>query len=320
MNWGDGCLEGLTHLQLRSNDEVPPGPSPFRPACFREGLAVQRHGPRGHRVGSSGPGASPKWSCWSGPITKCLERHPGSLFADDRAGTSCYWATWTGSRHGIRNLDQPVRTTPRSAAGCAGGPGWSGTGDHRNGPGLHQDLQDPARYAWFEASAALFAHELIREESSRAALADFIRFSPDTLNWQTSFLRAYRTDLPPAGCGKGGRSPRRDPGFPDHRQHWPRDRVLARLAEVFVETADFRPETNQPSIRQTVLPLRELIVEWDFNSQREVVQRKVSQLPGPQASFPGGSGAARWGFHRGLEQYLVVSRPQRAAQSIEGDT
>jgi hypothetical protein len=186
------------------------------------------------------------------------------------------------------------------------------------------DLQDPARYAWFEASAALFTHELIREDSGRAAVADFIRFLPDALNWQTSFLRAYRNRFSTLlDVEKWWAVASTETLATDHRQHWPRDRVLARLAEVFVETADIRPETNQPAVRQTV-PLRDLIVEWDFNSQREVVQRKVSQLRALKLRSPADLAPLVGDSTQVLEQYLAVrgrsvpSNPSKGSPEVRG--
>ncbi|MBL9175971.1 MAG: hypothetical protein JNL10_20675 [Verrucomicrobiales bacterium] len=189
---------------------------------------------------------------------------------------------------------------------------------------LPSELEDPARFAWFEASAALLTHELIREDSGRAALADFVRMLPQSLNWQITFLRAYSgrfsslLDIEKWWAVASAETLATDP-----RQHWSRDRVLARLAEVYSETADIRPETNQPAIRQTV-PLRELIVDWDFDAQRDVVQRKVSQLRALRLRAPADLAPLVGDSTQVLEDYLAVrgrngaATPTKASPEVRG--
>lgn len=317
--------KGLVHLQLRANAEVP-GPMAIQARPFREGWQFNVMVPeeigwdrlvrgltevvlleRANRANASEECTLvPLW------LTTGLNRLILGEFGRDlvtESGTSINRSELRPDllRDVRAALDgrEPMTFTEIGLASAA-------------------DLEDPSRYAWFEASAALFTRELIREDSGKAALANFVRFLPDTLNWQTSFLRAYRNRFSTLlDVEKWWAVASTETLATDHRQHWSRDRVLARLAEVFVETADIRPETNQPAVRQTV-PLRELIVEWDFNSQRDVVQRKVSQLRALKLRSPADLVPLVGDSTQVLEEYLAVrgrnvpSNPSKGSPEVRG--
>jgi len=140
------------------------------------------------------------------------------------------------------------------------------------------DLADPDRFRHYQASTALFTHEWLRSPDGRAAAAAFLRQLPENLNWQTTFLRVNGDRFPRLlDVEKWWAVASVEALATDGSQHWPRERVLDRLAELLTETADVRADTNGPAVRQT-LPLRELIVTWDFAAQRDLLVRKVSQL------------------------------------------
>lgn len=317
--------KGLIHLQLRGNAEVP-GPMAIQARAFREGWQYNVMVPeeiawdrlvrgltevvlleRANRVNASEECTRvPLW------LTTGLNRLLLGEFGRDLVTES---GTSINRSERRPDLLRDVRST------LDGREPMTFT---EIGLATVSDLEDPARYAWFEASAALFTHELIREDSGRAALADFIRFLPDALNWQTSFLRAYRNRFSSLlDVEKWWAVASTETLATDHRQHWPRDRVLARLAEVFLETADIRPETNQPAVRQTV-PLRELIVEWDFNSQRDVLQRKVSQLRALKLRSPADLVPLVGDSTQVLEEYLAIrgrnvpSNPSKGSPEVRG--
>ena len=140
------------------------------------------------------------------------------------------------------------------------------------------DLADPGRFRLYQASTALFTHELLREPSGRASVREFIRRLPESLNWQTVFLRTHSDRfLRLLDIEKWWAVAATEALAADGSQRWPRERVLDRLAEILTETADVRLDSASLPERLTV-PLRDLIVSWDYDAQREVVLRKVSQL------------------------------------------
>ena len=188
------------------------------------------------------------------------------------------------------------------------------------------EMSDPARFADFQSSAALFTFELIREDSGRSALVDFIRRLPESLNWQTVFLRAYGDRFPRLlDVEKWWAVSSAETLAADSRQHWPRDRVLQRLSELLFETADVRSDTNQPSVRQT-LPLRDLIVSWDFDVQRDVVRRKAAQIRALGMRAPVEVAPLVGDSARVLEDYLAVrggsvpSNPGKSSLELRGRT
>jgi len=177
------------------------------------------------------------------------------------------------------------------------------------------DLADPERFRQYQASVALFMNEWLQEAGGRAAAAEFLRRLPENLNWQTTFLQVNGARFPRLlDVEKWWAVASVEALAIDGSQRWPRERVLERLAEILTETADVRADTNSPAVRQT-LPLRELIVTWDFESQRELLVRKVSQLRAlgirsPPTLAPLVSDSARV-----LEDYVRVRGASRSRAS-----
>ncbi len=139
------------------------------------------------------------------------------------------------------------------------------------------ELGDPERFQEFQTSSALFTWEFLRTDEGRAMLQTFLNGLPVSLNWQTAFLKAsngtFQTLL---DVEKWWAVNAADTLSTDLTQRWPRQRVLERLGELAVETTEVRADANGPAARQ-VLSLPELVVRWDFPTQREVLLRKLSQ-------------------------------------------
>lgn len=139
------------------------------------------------------------------------------------------------------------------------------------------ELRDPERFQEFQDSAALFTWEFLRTDEGRRLLRTFLDELPLSLNWQTAFLKAsngtFQTLL---DVEKWWAVNATETLSTDLTQRWPRERVLERLQELAVETTEVRADTNNPAVRQ-VLSLPELVVRWDFPTQREVLLRKMAQ-------------------------------------------
>ena len=144
-------------------------------------------------------------------------------------------------------------------------------------PDLGQ-LADPAQFAYFRASSALFVSELLLDPNGPALLRGFVQQLPRHLNWQTAFLRAsdgrFATllDVEKWWAVSAANVLSRDPAL-----LWPRERVLSELELILTETAEVRGTTNGPAARRT-LTLAEIVRTWEFDAQKEVLQRKVNQL------------------------------------------
>jgi hypothetical protein len=172
-------------------------------------------------------------------------------------------------------------------------------------PELNQ-LADPAVLGHFRASATLFVSELLRDSQGPLWLREFLQQLPRHLNWQTAFLRAsggtFSTllDVEKWWAVSAASVLSRDPSL-----HWPRERVLSELELILTETADLRAATNAPAARRT-LPLSELVRTWEFEAQKEVLQRKVNQLRllsvhAPQELLP-----LVIEIHRTLDDYITA--------------
>ncbi|MBN8247036.1 MAG: hypothetical protein J0L84_06285 [Verrucomicrobia bacterium] len=181
------------------------------------------------------------------------------------------------------------------------------------------DLSDPARFRAYQASATLFVHEWLRDPGGRTAAAAFLRRLPENLNWQTTFLQVNGDRFPSLlDVEKWWAVASAEALASDASQRWSRERVLDRLAELLTETADVQPNTNSPAIRKT-LPLRELIVTWDFDSQREMLLRKVSQLRALGLRSPPTIAPLVGDSARVLEEYVALrSGATRPAVSKSG--
>lgn len=163
-------------------------------------------------------------------------------------------------------------------------------------------LADRDRFQEFQASSTLLTWEFLKNDEGRRLLRNFLQQLPGCLNWQTALLRSsggrfltlldiekwwamsaadtlaadalHRVAPLSDATGKGKRVPVKPSS--DRWFGWPRDRVLQRLDDLRVEITNVRPDTNSPAVPQRV-PLTEVLVRWDFELQKEILNRKISQ-------------------------------------------
>lgn len=139
-------------------------------------------------------------------------------------------------------------------------------------------MADPAAWRAFQASGAVFLHELLSDEVGRRSFATFLRRLPRHLNWQTGFIEAYQERfLSPLDVEKwwavnSTHVLGRDPSL-----LWTKERTLDQLASILIESAEVASGTNAPAQRRAV-PLAEVVETWSGPVQREVVRRKAAQL------------------------------------------
>ena len=139
-------------------------------------------------------------------------------------------------------------------------------------------LKDENDYSRFKGSAVLLTDLLLVQPGGQEKMGKFVDSLGSVLNWQTAFLKAFQadyrslldvekwwavTDAANAINGSTGL--------------WPRDIIMAHLSEIFTETVGPK-EADRAGAGRRSMTLSQLIVGWDFTSQREVLDRKMNQL------------------------------------------
>jgi hypothetical protein len=141
-----------------------------------------------------------------------------------------------------------------------------------------QKLSGVDEWNRYQAASMLFTQELLNEQDGRKGTQDFLRTLSQNLNWQTSFLRAFQPrfltllDVERWWAVAIADFQSRDPSL-----QWSADRIVRQLSTILYESAEFRAGTNGPVSRQE-MPLSQLVANWEFSDQRDVLARKVNQL------------------------------------------
>lgn len=139
-------------------------------------------------------------------------------------------------------------------------------------------LADTNQFARFQASAVLFAQQLLSEEKGPSRLRQAVLLSPQFLNWEFALLRGYEgrflsaLDIEKWWAVNVTVVLSRDP-----LKRWTREQTLLRLRSVTRESASMQTETNTPATRRQV-SMGELITRLEYPAQREVLERKLGQL------------------------------------------
>lgn len=177
-------------------------------------------------------------------------------------------------------------------------------------------LSDTNQFARFQASAILLVEQLLREDGGAARLRQAVVLSPQYLNWEFAFLKAFEgrfvnaLDIEKWWAVNSQAALARDPF-----RRWTRGQTLARLREVLNESTSTQAEATAPAIRRQI-PVRQLIQEIDFPAQQPVLERKLAQLREIYRQAP--DELLEWvqEYYRTLENYL--NRRQSAGQDPTG--
>lgn len=182
-----------------------------------------------------------------------------------------------------------------------------------------QKLADPDAWNRFQAASQLFTQELLNEPDGRKGLQDFLRVMPQNLNWQTSFLRAFHPrfltllDVERWWAVAIADFQSRDPSL-----QWSRERVARQLDIVIHEATEVRTGTNGPVTRKE-LPLSQLVANWEFSDQREVLARKANQLQLLHVHAPPNLRPLIADYFRTLDAYVRDRQPQGGGKDGRGD-
>ncbi|MBN9689674.1 MAG: hypothetical protein J0M24_05495 [Verrucomicrobia bacterium] len=138
-------------------------------------------------------------------------------------------------------------------------------------------LKEPARFQEFQATATLLTYEFVRTDWGQEVMRRFLAEIPRCLNWQTALLRASGGEFQSLlDVEKWWAVSATDTLTTDPTQRWPRERILKQLEDLRFETTEVRVDTNSPAVPK-VVPLADVLVNWDYETQREVLNRKVTQ-------------------------------------------
>jgi hypothetical protein len=131
---------------------------------------------------------------------------------------------------------------------------------------------------FYNRCAGLFVHELLGLRNGRACLAYMIRRLPEHLNWQITFLEAFRMYFPRlVEVSKwwslvvihfAGQEPKSAFTF---------EHTLGQLEEILLAPALVRRSPKELP-EQTALPLQAIMSQWNFGRQALILVLKINHL------------------------------------------
>jgi hypothetical protein len=130
----------------------------------------------------------------------------------------------------------------------------------------------------YRCSAQLFVHELLQLKNGRASLRTMVEQLPQNLNWQTTFLRAFRVHFTrQLDVEKWWALQLVHFTGRDLTQTWPNEASWKKLDEIVRSQVQVRISTNELPLRSEV-SLQTIIREWDYLRQNRVLRDKLDQL------------------------------------------
>jgi hypothetical protein len=134
----------------------------------------------------------------------------------------------------------------------------------------------------YRASAHLMVYELLRLKNGRAALRNFIVALPKRLNWQLTFLEAFRSDFPTQlDWEKWWALQTAHFAGRNLAQAWTTDDSWKKLDSILHPDVEVRVSANQFPMRADV-SLQAIIREWDYVRQTQTLREKIRQLKDAQ--------------------------------------
>jgi hypothetical protein len=130
----------------------------------------------------------------------------------------------------------------------------------------------------YQSCAQLFVYELLRLRDGRACLRDMLVHLPETLNWQTAFLRAFNPHFQ--------RLIDIDKWWSLHIVHltgqgrmsvWVRSETCQQLDDILITPVQIRSSPQEIPLNLQV-KLQNIFAEWDFPRQRPVLLEKLNRL------------------------------------------
>jgi len=148
--------------------------------------------------------------------------------------------------------------------------------DELNMPSAEQVSGDNATL--YRACAHLFVHELLRLRGGRDCLRDMLQRLPETLNWQTTFLRAFSAHFPRLiDADKWYSLNVVHTSGRDLMSALPDAAALKQLDDTLATPVQVRLRADELPI-QTTVTLQRMITEWEFARQQPMLRQKAEQL------------------------------------------
>jgi len=143
-------------------------------------------------------------------------------------------------------------------------------------PTEDQYLGDDA--ALYRSCAHVFVHELLRLRTGRDCLRDMLQRLPENLNWQTTFLSAFRAHFQRlVDADKWYALIMATFNGRDAMSMWPVETSWKHLEEILATQVQVRLDAGELPI-DTQVTLQRIIAEWEFPRQQPVLQQKINRL------------------------------------------
>ncbi len=165
-------------------------------------------------------------------------------------------------------------------------------------------LRGTESWSRYQGSAMLLTHELMADDSGRAAMRETLHRLPGVLNWQTAFLQANSgrfqslLEVEKWWAVNTTHVLARDPAL-----LWSRDVALTHLTALVHEPAEMPGATNGLAVRRDV-SLATIVRDWDYSVQRPVLVRKLAQLRQLYQFAPADLVPLVTEYHQTLSAYL----------------
>lgn len=168
----------------------------------------------------------------------------------------------------------------------------------------------PENLEVYRACSQIFVHELLRLRTGRESLGEMLLALPRNLNWQTTFLQAFKAhfqrliDVDKWYALTIANIVSRDP-----LSRWPLETSLKQLEEILATQVQVRLDASELPITTSVT-LQRIVTEWDEAKQHPVIAEKVRQL---QALLPRAAldlGELVGGYAEVLQKHFETLNPK----------
>jgi len=156
----------------------------------------------------------------------------------------------------------------------------------------------------YQSCAQLFVYELLRLRDGRACLREMLAHLPETLNWQTAFLRAFSTHFQ--------RLIDIDKWWSLHVVHltgqgrmsaWVQAETCKQLDDILITPVQIRSTPQELPINLH-MRLQTIFAEWEWQRQRPVLLQKLNLLAALRRRASQDSVGLVEGYRHALETYL----------------
>ncbi len=130
----------------------------------------------------------------------------------------------------------------------------------------------------FRACAQIYVHELLRLRTGRDCLRELLTRLPENLNWQTTFLQAFRGYFEKLiDADKWYALTLANIAGRDPMSRWPLDTSWKQLDDILTTRVQVRLNAGELPI-DTSATLQRLVTEWEKDRQQPVLAQKVNHL------------------------------------------